>query len=161
MRFGLWTMIVVSFLLGLVTSQALMLDNVQLPRSPLQLTEAAERASPQDWISESDIRVYNDKVEISLQEAKWAKFADTNSMDPVFDKGANAIQIVPQRAQDLEVGDIITYDYNGRKIIHRIVDIQQDSQGYYFTVKGDNNNAPDPVQVRFEDIERVVVAIIY
>jgi signal peptidase I len=150
-----------SFLFGLVTSQAMLVDNVQLPRSPLQFTGGAERASPQDWISQSDILVYNDRVEINLEGAKWATFADTNSMDPFLDEGANAIQVTPKRPEDLAIGDIITYDYNGRKIIHRIVDIQQDSLGYKFTVKGDNNAAPDPVDVRFEDIERVLVAIIY
>lgn len=160
MRFGLWTLALLSFLTGIVASNAFT-DNVQLPHSPLHLTSGAERASPQDWISEEQIRVYNDKVEINVQGAKWATFADTNSMDPFLDKGANALQLVPEKAEDLAIGDIITYDLNGRKIIHRIVDIQQDSQGYVFIVKGDNNAGIDPRPVRFEQIERVLVAIIY
>lgn len=146
---------VLSFFAGLLVQP--MIENPQLPHSPL----SAEKAGPQDWISENDIIVTPQSVQINVPNARWAKFADTNSMDPVLDTGANAIQIQPSSPEQLQIGDIITYDNNGRKIIHRIVDIAQDGQGYVFTVKGDNNNAPDPQPVRFEQIERVLVAIIY
>ena len=164
MRFGLWVLVAASFIAGLLTATTL-IEGPQLPRSPLQLGEAlpsgAERAGPQDRISESQIIVLDDRVEMRVDNPKWATFADTNSMDPVLDTGSNAIQIEPTHPQEIKIGDIITYNLDGRHIIHRVVDIQQDAQGHYYTVKGDNNAGPDPVKVRFEDIERVVVAIIY
>lgn len=165
MRFGLWALVIVSFIAGLVTATTIS-DSPQLPRSPLQLGEAlptsgAERAGPQDRISEHDILVLDDRVELNIKNAKWATFADTNSMDPVIDKGTNAIQIQPESPEDIAIGDIITYNHNGRHIIHRVVDTAQDADGHYYTVKGDNNARPDPIKVRYEDIERVLVAIIY
>ncbi|MFT4250194.1 MAG: signal peptidase I [Candidatus Woesearchaeota archaeon] len=160
MRFGLWALIVLSFTMGLVTATTLSDSTIQFPSSPLSL-QGAERIGPQDWISQEQILVTQEKVEINIQGAQWARFAPTGSMKPVLDQGAYGIQIIPEKPEQLQIGDIITYDYNGRKIIHRIVDIQQDSQGYYYTLKGDNNPTPDPVKVRFEDIERVLVAIIY
>ena len=159
MRISLWVIVVLSFTAGLVTATTLR-DSVQFPSSPL-ITGGVERAGPQDWISQEQILVTQDKVEIDIQGAQWASFAPTGSMRPLLDQGANAIQIIPETPEQIEIGDIVTYDYNGRKIIHRVVDIQQDSQGHYYTLKGDNNPGADPVKVRFKDIERVLVAIIY
>jgi signal peptidase I len=82
-------------------------------------------------------------------------------MDPIFDKGSNAIQIEPQSPSDVEVGDIITYRDGNRLIIHRVIDKGIDGQGWYWRVQGDNNPSADPVTLRFDDITRVVVAIVY
>lgn len=122
---------------------------------------AAEHASPKDRIQESQVRVMDDKVVLTLENAEWARFADTNSMDPLFDNGANALQIVPQTPEDIEVGDIITYRSGASHIIHRVVYIGEDDQGIYYIVKGDNNKVADPGKVRFEQVDRVVVAILY
>lgn len=155
MKHWTWGLVVFSFLCGMLTPS--LLQTPQYPSGAL----TAEAASPQDWVSEDDIRVYSDRIEIRVDNAKWASFADTNSMDPVFDRGANGIQIVPTRPEQLSVGDVITYDYGGRKIIHRIVEIGQDADGYYFLVKGDNNGAPDPQPVRWRQVERVLIAVVY
>lgn len=122
-----------------------------------------ERASPYDRILEKDILVMNDKVIINVKDAEWATFTDTNSMDPVLDAGANAIQIIPHTESDIHVGDIISYyeGSTGNVIIHRVIEIGSDEQGIYYIVKGDNNPDPDPAKVRFSQIRRVVIAIIY
>jgi len=84
-------------------------------------------------------------------------------MDPVIDKGANAIHMVPNSPSEIEVGDIVAYKsvYASGTLIHRVVDINVDDKGIYYTLKGDNNPTNDPGKVRFEQIERVLVAIIY
>lgn len=120
----------------------------------------SEQNSPNDWILEKDIAVYEDKIIISVENAKWATFADTNSMDPVLDKGANAIQIVPAYEEQLQVGDIITYNQGNISIIHRIIEIGNDGDWYAIT-KGDNNNSPDAGKVRFSQVEKVVIGILY
>lgn len=122
-----------------------------------------ERASPRDRIPERDIGVYKDRVVISVKDAQWSTFTDTNSMDPVIDAGANAIQVVPESADEIQVGDIISYrsEYAGGIFIHRVVHKGQDERGTYFIAKGDNLPTSDPGKIRFEQIERVVVAIIY
>ncbi len=156
MRFGFWGLVLLAFTAGLF-AHPLIEQTKQFPSSPY----AAEKASPQDRIPESSIKVYNDKVVLDIKDAKWASFADTNSMDPLLDKGANAIQIKPQSCEDIKTGDIITYNYNGRKIIHRVMQRSYDEKGAYFIVKGDNNDEPDPLKVRCGDVERVLIAIIY
>ena len=159
MKYVFVGLLIISFLLGGLTTTAL--EQQQIPNPLTGATTAPERAGPQNWIEQKDIHVLQDHVRINIRGAKWASFAPTGSMRPVLDAGAHAIQIQPTSTEQIHIGDIITYDHNGRKIIHRVVDIQQDAQGVYYTVKGDNNNTPDPVKVRFEDVERVVVAIIY
>ncbi len=122
-----------------------------------------ERPSPYDRISEGDITVDKNKVTINVQNAQWSRFTDTNSMDPVIDYGTNAIQIVPQSTDDIHVGDIVSYNSNYADgiIIHRVVEIGYDNKGWYAIMKGDNNNKEDPGKVRFSQIKRVVIAIIY
>lgn len=133
------------------------------PRAVKQFSFGREKPSPQDWIKESQIHVYSDKIVIDLKNALWAKFTDTNSMDPVFDKGNNALQIVPSSAEQLAVGDIITYKskYLNDAIIHRIIAIGTDSEGWYAITKGDNNDVPDPEKVRFNQVKKVLVGILY
>ena len=129
----------------------------------LGISSPPERAGPGDRISEDQILVSNERVLINIQGADWATFTDTNSMDPVIDAGANAIEVAPRSPEDVQVGDIVAYEskYAEGTIIHRVVAKGEDEQGVYYTIKGDNNSAPDPGKVRFEQIKRVVVAIIY
>ena len=84
-------------------------------------------------------------------------------MDPILDDTTNAIEITPQHYSQLNPGDIISYinpEIDGT-IIHRIINTSFDSQGWYAITKGDNLQKPDPFKVRFNQIKRVVVAIIY
>jgi hypothetical protein len=125
--------------------------------------QGTEIASPMDRILEDQILVLKDKVVLNIQNAEWASFTDTNSMDPIIDAGANAIEVVPESEDEINVGDIVAYesDYAEGTIIHRIVYKGQDEKGTYFVIKGDNNPVSDPGKIRFEQIKKVVVAIIY
>ena len=129
----------------------------------LGLTEDTEKVSPSDWIKNDQIHVYDDRVVVDLKGASWAEFTDTNSMDPVIDKGANSIEVAPESEDAVEVGDIISYNskITDSIIIHRVTAIGNDSEGVYFTVKGDNNPMPDTERVRFEQIVGVVVGVFY
>lgn len=130
----------------------------QLPASFLSATEID---SPGDWIKEEQIKVYQDKVVLQIPQTTGVKFADTNSMDPFLDTGANALEIKPESAEAIKVGDVISYKTKSGTFIHRVVDVSEDKKGKYFLVKGDNNAMPDLVKVRFTDIEGVLVAVIY
>jgi hypothetical protein len=125
--------------------------------------ESREKQSPYDWVKEEDIQVYPDKIIINIEDAQWATFTDTNSMDPVIDEGANAIEIVPESESDIHVGDIISYrsEYAEGNIIHRVISIDEDEEGWYAIARGDNNDFDDPGDIRFDQIDRVLVAIIY
>ena len=117
--------------------------------------------SPSDWVKPGQIKVYSDHVELAIPNVTWAAFTDTNSMDPLIDADAHALEIKPTQAENIQVGDVIAYQSSYGIIIHRIVDKGIDKQGFYYRVKGDNNRAIDPVVVRFNDVQGVLVAVIY
>jgi hypothetical protein len=145
------------------------LDVIKNPVDSLSETLSAatsgrgiERTSPADHIAESQIKVYNNKIELDIQNAIWSKFTNTNSMDPFLDEGSNGIEIIPTSESQIEVGDIISYESKaGGIIVHRVIKIEQDEEGTYFIVKGDNNPIQDPEQVRFSQVKGIVVGIIY
>ena len=154
--------VLLAFMLGLIFNDAYSeLSSLERPLSLFQ--DGVEKESPGDWIKEDQIKVYDNKIIIDLKDAEWASFTDTNSMDPVLDETANAIEIIPKSADDIKVGDIISYksDYADGTIIHRVIKIGNDEEGWYCIVKGDNNQSPDPGKIRFNQIKRVLVAIIY
>ncbi|MGB9748839.1 MAG: hypothetical protein ACP5OZ_04075 [Candidatus Woesearchaeota archaeon] len=118
---------------------------------------------PIDRIKENQIQVFSDKIVIYLQNAEWASFTPTGSMEPVLNEYANAIQIVPKSEDEIYIGDIISYEseYAEGIIIHRVVEIGYDKEGWYCIAKGDNNPKKDPGKIRFSQIKRILVAIIY
>jgi len=122
-----------------------------------------EVSSPQDHIKEKDIKVYGSEVILKIQNASWSKFADTNSMDPLIDKGANGIEIKPSRPSQVKEGDVIAYrsSLTNNVIIHRVVSTGKDKLGWYAKTKGDNNPGVDPGKVRFDDIQGILVAVVY
>jgi len=125
--------------------------------------ESEDIDSPYDRIKESQIKVYKDRVIIEIENAQWASFENTNSMDPVLDEEANAIQIIPESYNDVHIGDIISYEseYADGIFIHRVIIVGFDKDGWYCIAKGDNNPEPDPGKIRFSQIKKVLVAIIY
>ena len=134
---------------GLVTATVKTVDN-------------RNKASPSDWVHPEQIKVYKDKIVIDEQNVVWAEFTDTKSMDPVFDSTAHALEIVPKTAEQINIGDIISYNspYSELPIIHRVTEVGNDGS-WYAVVKGDNNDTSDPGKVRFKDVNRVVIGIIY
>lgn len=142
--------------------------NTELAASGAQFTpNTADRelAHPANRLNTNDVHVTDNQVIIdgvNGRSYETAVFTDTNSMDPVIDDSAQAIQIVPLSTDDINVGDIISYDSGTYGvIIHRVIYIGNDSQGWYAIVKGDNNPAEDPIKVRFSMIKRVLVAVVY
>ena len=122
---------------------------------------SSEPFEPQNRLSQDNIVVYKTHATIKSENLRWAIIADTGSMKPTLTANTHVLQVVPQKPNDLAVGDIITYTYNNRHIIHRIIEINHDSYGWYAITKGDNNQSPDPEKVRFNQIDRVVVGILY
>lgn len=88
------------------------------------------------------------------------------SMTPVIKVYDVVVNIRPNKADDIQIGDIITYisrdpNSSGMTITHRVIEISHDSEGNKeFLTQGDNNNDPDPLYVPFKDIVGVEIAII-
>lgn len=164
------------FALGIITAQGYALTSEALTAATYEPShempasvyssitgKAIRRATPSDHLSERDILVYGDKVTLDVRGAILARFTDTASMDPVFDEKANALEVEPESEEQVNEGDIIAYQTEemGFTAIHRVVAKNEDTEGTYYIVKGDNNPRADPYKVRFDDIKSVVVAIIY
>ena len=62
----------------------------------LDLPLAKERVSPFNHIKQDQIKVYDDKIIIEIPNARWSNLADTGSMDPLLDEGANTLEKIPQ-----------------------------------------------------------------
>ena len=116
---------------------------------------------PHDRINNSDIKFYPDKVII---EGKFTRgtFVGTHSMIPVIFKNATSLSIVPSSPDEIIIGDIITFNHPKEGLmVHRVIKKSSDNKGIYFITKGDNSYARDLYKVRFEDIEKVMVGIIW
>ncbi len=120
-----------------------------------------ERPSPSNWVTKEQIMVYNNHVYLNIKNASWATFTNTNSMDPILDENSHAIEVLPQSEKEIQIGDIISYKTPKGTFVHRIIFKGTDSKGTYYLVKGDNNPHQDPFKVRFNDINGVIIAIIY
>ncbi|MEK6922639.1 MAG: hypothetical protein AABX08_02460 [Nanoarchaeota archaeon] len=122
-----------------------------------------ELHSPRDRIKEDQIHVFRDRIVIDVEGASWSKYANTNSMDPFIDEGANGIEIMPESEDELYVGDVVAYEsqYVQGLTVHRIVEIGNDGTGKYFVLKGDNLDMEDPEKVRFSQIKYVLIGVIY
>lgn len=119
---------------------------------------------PLDRVKEDQIQVLSDKVILDVPDVQWAGFTDSNSMHPLLFAGANALQIIPQAPTDIVVGDVISFHApldEDMYIIHRVVYVGEDERGVYYIVKGDHNIVSDPGKVRFEQVDRILIGVIY
>lgn len=116
--------------------------------------------APNDFIKEDQIEVFEDKIVIYVNNAGISRYADTGSMKPTLDEFSNGIRIVPEKPEDIHVGDIITFEEGKDLIIHRVIEIGKDSNGTYFITKGDNNNISDG-RIRFENIKYKTIGLIW
>lgn len=137
-------------------SQMLQIPNIYQP-------ETRDKPSPNNYIDEKQIKVYKDRIVIDIENTKWAGFMDTKSMLPIINKDSNGLQIEPKCPEEIKLGDIISYKskYSKGIIIHRVVHIDQDDEGIYFIMKGDNNPANDPGKIRCNQIERKLIGVLY
>lgn len=164
-KYSTFIMVAGIFLLGwFANSLTLNLGDINT-ESPLSngLFVPKDVKSPSDHISRSQIHVYNDKIVLDIANARWAEFTNTNSMDPILDIEANSIEITPKTSREVNVGDIIAYqpdNFNGL-VVHRVIEIGTDSEGWYSVAKGDNLSKADPDKIRFSQIKGVLVGIVY
>ena len=151
--------IALAFLTGILASFAL--DSVYIDKeSPFLLGIGGSKAQPGNWVSENKIEVLKDRVIIHIPDAELSRYADTGSMLPTFGEDGNGIKIVPTSANQIKMGDIISFSQGDKLIVHRVVDKGQDNQGDWFVTKGDNNQETDG-KVYWKDVKYVTVAVIY
>ena len=77
----------------------------------------------------------------------------SDSMEPAINNG-DAIVVKNCEEEDLQTGDVITFEQNQKIITHRIQKIEEDqttNEKTYIT-KGDNNNIEDSENIKFSAI---------
>jgi len=140
----------------------LRIANLALRNKTLTLTENISRLPhPQSRVDLRDVFVGEREVLIKIPLAQEGIVAASNSMDPVLEENNIVLEVTPQSPAELYIGDIIIYQSGDSRVIHRIVDIGYDAEGWYAITKGDNNPLPDPAKVRFVQVLGVVIGIIY
>ena len=119
-----------------------------------------EVSAPSDYVLEENIVVLQDEIILKIKGASLSSYAETGSMVPVLDKGANGIRVVPESEDDVQVGDIVSFRMGGVLVVHRVVAKGEDDDGFWFDVKGDANLVGDG-RIRFKDIEYKTIGVIY
>lgn len=76
----------------------------------------------------------------------------SDSMNPTISRGDAVILVKTKNYSDLKEGNIIIYKKENKIIIHRIIEIQKESNKYYFITKGDANKTADSWIVSEEEI---------
>ena len=147
------------FMLGFVSANLFSFDNQYL-ETPFSTNVVYDNHAPNDFIDENQIRIYEDRIVIYIDDASLSEYADTGSMKPLLDKGANGIRIKPLNEEEIDVGDLISFRDGEKLIIHRVVKKGMDDEGIYFIPKGDNNNIDDG-KIRFENIEYITVGVLW
>jgi signal peptidase I len=126
-------------------------------------TTAAISTDPFSKIDREDIKVYPDRVVIYVNKAFPVYFSDSKSMYPFINENVFAIEVKPDKKEDLRIGDVIGFESKvfNTTVIHRIIEISTDELGWYAATKGDENPSPDPERVRFDSIRGVLIGLIY
>jgi hypothetical protein len=121
-------------------------------------------STPTDRVQLNQIQVNGNKLTLTFNKDLYlSEYAATKSMLPLFDKGHNGIEFIPETSRDIKIGDIVAYQSNivPGLIVHRIIDINQDNEGIYFVSKGDNNQTIDPEKIRFSQVKFILIGVLY
>lgn len=151
------------FLASSITGYSVFDDGVKniIKEKQQPVAGSVEKAIPGDWVRKDRIKVYDDRVVLDIKNAEWSEFTNTHSMEPLLGVSVNGLEIKPRTEAEVNIGDVVAYNSSIGAIIHRVVKKGADEEGVYFILKGDNNEREDIGKVRFKDIERVLIGVIY
>ena len=145
----------VGFLIGVVLTSALFIQFYNSPKTTGNII-----STPTGNIQDDNITVYSNEIIIKVPNATISNYGNTGSMMPLIDSNAHGIRIKPLSEEDINVGDLVSFNMSGTVIIHRVVQKGKDNQGTFFITRGDNNQVDDGV-IRFSDIEYKTIGILY
>lgn len=128
---------------------------------------SGEVPSPRAKIEPQEIN-YDEHTEVlSISNVKsplWVtSVQDSNSMEPLVDIGHIVILSQdPKYLDALNLGDIIIWEKSEvESIIHSIIEISQDGDGWYCRTQGLNNNYPDEKKIRKDKIKWVALLVVW
>jgi signal peptidase I len=118
-------------------------------------------SKPSVRIPLNDVLVSEQQVIITVPDLQEGIIAASKSMEPFLSEDDIVIERPPSSSADIQIDDIIIFEAENQRIIHRVIAIGHDDEGWYARTKGDNNLRADPWKVRFGQVKGVVVGIIY
>ena len=160
MRIGL-KLLIVMLIISLGLNLYLLNNKLNIRQAYALNTKTYNISYPKFHINSDRIRVFNNSVVLSLSNVDWSRVENTSSMLPLLRYNSFILEKkIDYKA--LKKGDIITFYYPKCrcKVVHRIVDIGYDNEGWYAITKGDNNNYTDG-KIRKDQVLGVVFGIIY
>lgn len=80
----------------------------------------------------------------------------SDSMHPTFSKGAGVITLKIEE-EDLKEGDIISFTYDNKQVVHRIDSIEVNDNEIRYYTKGDANSSIDEGYITYKDIKNKVI----
>jgi hypothetical protein len=116
--------------------------------------------APSTWVADEEIILFDNEVLLRIENVSMSRYASTGSMLPTLGRNSRGLVVVPRDVGQVGVGDIVSFRDFGRLIVHRVVEKGTDEEGVYFITKGDNSDFLDG-KIRFEDIEHVLIGILY
>lgn len=118
-----------------------------------------ERFSPYDRITEGNLDLFLDKLVINFPGIQLAHYSDTNSMDPLIDEHSIGLEIIPEAEEDIHIGDVVAYQSGKDLIVHRVISISKDEEGWCAVLKGDNSEEYE--KIRFEQVRYLLIGVLY
>ena len=114
---------------------------------------------PNNDINEEDIIIKENEVILKIKDASISRYSPTGSMLPVLNEKSNGIRIAVESENDINIGDIISYQTKEGLIVHRVVEIGNDGK-WYCIAKGDNNSISDG-KIRFNQIKYKTIGVLW
>ena len=153
------SIIILTFLTGFLSNYAI--KNIYLAKeSPFLISFSNIREQPNDWIKKESIEILKDKVIIHVKDARLSEYESSGSMLPILGENTTGIKIVPNSADEINIGDIVSFEKDNKLIVHRVIEKGKDKNGLFFITKGDNNDEIDG-KIYFPEIKYVTIALIY
>ena len=149
---------------GSCPSPLLQIENT-CPPEKVEWKKYRLEESPSNHVTGGGLSIDRQKnrVLLSATDATTSSVAGTGSMLPIINQYTEVVMI-PATVDNVQVGDMAIYNYGGwgnlpkKRILHRVVGINPDG-GYIF--RGDNNPNNDTEPVYIDQLEGVVVAVVY
>jgi len=129
-------------------------------------------AQPGSWIASDGIHgMYNlntHKYQVSIPDCPnniiVMSVNPTHSMLPTISDTSTVLILELEDKSQINVGDIVVFEYESLIIPHRVVEKGSDDRGLFFVTKGDHNRNNDMDfcgKVRPEQVVGVIVGILY
>ena len=127
-----------------------------IPEERIAVSDALVESTQR--VSFNAIKVYPDEIVIEYPGLKYAKI-NSNSMAPVITDKSVVFEKVPSSADEIQIGDIISfYEPSVDSIVlHLVVEIVEQNGTVYYSTKGVANEEVDEWLVPFENVKGIMV----